>query len=82
MKLYKTEQYGGCKITEVESSKQTEHTVTVDGCRYNWVSSYYAFFKTYEEAKQHLIKRAIEAKQGAQNRLNYALDVLKEVERL
>lgn len=52
MKLYEVG-YGNNSIKEVESERQTEHSVFINGNRYNWRSQWNKFFRTKQEAVAH-----------------------------
>lgn len=56
MVLYQLSEFS-TDIKKVESERQTEHSVFINGVRYAWMSSYYKHYKTFDEAKTKLLKR-------------------------
>ena len=67
MKLYMTN-YSG-QIKEVESEKQTDKSVFINGVRSAWRSTYSCFFKTFDEAKNYVINNCQSQVDTAKNRL-------------
>lgn len=57
------------KITEVESERQTDKSVFVNGVRNAWKSDWTAYFKDKEEAKKFIIDDLVYKIQQHEERL-------------
>lgn len=80
MKLYKVE--GKEKIKEVESERQSDKSLWINGNRHNWISDWNAFFLTYSDAKNYLIKHWESEVNSAQRNLNNKNEKLSKVREL
>jgi hypothetical protein len=62
-------------ILDVEAERETEKSLYIKNRRWNKTSKWFCFFKTYEEAKEHLVK-------GAQQKVDYYTSGLNDAKKL
>lgn len=80
MKLYRAS--FSDKIDEVESERQTEHSVFINGFRNAWKGSYNCYFTTYQEAKEHIINNCSEKQESAKKQYDYWTEKLNKANQL
>ena len=81
--MYKTRFFSlSVEIEKVEVERETEHSVWIDGRKLAKMSSYYSFFKTFEEAKKFLLKNADNRIEIAKSELVRYEDEKRKIEAL
>jgi len=77
MKLYYAIKWDS-KVQEVESERQTDKSVFINGSRSNWHSDYGSYFLSWQEAKDFLIKHNEGIVQDAKKRLQRSEEQLEK----
>lgn len=86
MKKFKATFFGIPTLEEIEIIRETDKCVFLKGGyrerRENKSSNYHEYFETRGEAKNFIITKAREKVENAQSRLDYATELLAEMEAL
>jgi hypothetical protein len=69
-------------IEEVEITKKTDSNVFLDGRHEKLIGSYWGWFDTFQEAKDHLIKRIEEKIFVTENQIKYLQHEKSKIEKL
>lgn len=79
---YETGGYGKKLIERVEVERETNSSVWINGSRSAKESGYKSYFDSWDDAKDHLLKRAYLKHEQQQMRFQLAAKELKLVKRL
>lgn len=76
--VYRTSSYGK-RIEKLKAERETDHSVWVEGRRYNKRSSWYNHFDSFEEAKQYLLNKAVLNVESLERQLKNAKEELEKI---
>lgn len=69
----------GSSITEVESERQSEKSIWINGTRNNWTSYWSSYFLTKEEAKKYLMDNCLNRIQYLEGQIKQQKDRLSKI---